>query len=84
MRFLFARRLINPFSRVGCGVGSEAVWTKNFVQIEESARTVGAPPAPLVAPLLTRATFRREFLDADLERFLSVGMVPLEYDIQTQ
>ncbi len=85
--FLFGRRQVfpPPFGpRATCGVGSEVFWAKSFVDMIEATGTVGPQPVLVVAPLLTAATFRREFLEADLERFLSVGIVPLEYDIQTQ
>ena len=85
--FLFGRRQVfpPPFGpRATCGVGSEVFWAKSFLDMIEATRTVGTQPALVVAPLLTVATFRREFLEADLERFLSVGIVPPEYDIQTQ
>ncbi|MGH7377263.1 MAG: hypothetical protein ACREKK_07590, partial [Candidatus Methylomirabilales bacterium] len=82
-RFVFAVRSTNVFFG-GCEVGSDVRWGKNFLWLQERVLTLGAQPDPAVPPLVTAATFRREFLDADLERFLSVGIVPLEYDIQTQ
>jgi hypothetical protein len=83
--FLFAwRRVTGPFEIPRCQIGSEAFWAKNWLDIHERVQTVGEPPDAAVPPLLTAATFQREFLDADLQRFLSVGVAPPKYEIQTQ
>jgi len=83
IRFIFGWRRTNV-GFGGCEIGSEVFWAKNFLTLDERVLSVGEQPDPAVPPLLTAATFRREFLEADLQRFLGAGIVPPEYDIQTQ
>lgn len=83
IRFIFGWRQTSV-GVGGCEVGSEAFWAKNFLQIDERVQSIGEPPDPAVPPLLTAATFRREFLEADLQRFLGAGIVPPEYEIKSQ
>ncbi len=83
IRFIFGWRQTNV-GFGGCEVGSEAFWAKNLLQLDERMQTVGEQPDPAVPPLLTSTTFRREFLDVDLQRFLGVGVAPPKYEIQTQ
>lgn len=84
-QFLFAwRRVTGPFEIPRCEIGSEVFWAKNFLTLSERVLTVGDQPDPTAPPLLTVATFKREFLEADLQRFLGVGIAPPEYQIQTQ
>lgn len=84
-QFLFAwRRVTGPFEIPRCEIGSEVFWAKNFLTLSERVLTVGDQPDPTAPPLLTVATFQREFLEADLQRFLGVGIAPPEYQIQTQ
>lgn len=83
IRFIFGWRRTNV-GFGGCEIGSDVFWAKNFLNIDEAVKTVGDQPDPSAPPLLTAATFRRDFLDADLQRFLGVGVAPPQYEIQTQ
>ncbi len=83
IRFIFGWRQTNV-GFGGCEVGSEVFWAKNFLTLDERVLSVGEQPDPAVPLLLTAATFRREFLEADLQRFLGVGIAPPEYEIKTQ
>ncbi|MGH9894207.1 MAG: hypothetical protein ACREA0_19930, partial [bacterium] len=83
--FLFAwRRVTGPFEIPRCEISSDAFWAKNRLDIHERVQTVGERPDAALPPLLTAVTFRREFLDTDLQRFLGVGVAPPQYEIQTQ
>lgn len=84
-QFLFAwRRVTGPFEIPRCEIGSDVFWAKNSIIISERVLTVAEPPDWPVPPLLTAATFRREFLEADLQRFLGLGILPPEYAIRTE
>ncbi len=85
--FLFAwRRVTGPFEIPPCEIGAEVFWAKNSLDIDERVLTLtpGDPPEAPLPPLLSAATFQREFLDGDLQRFLGVGIVPPEYEIKSQ